>query len=122
MIRRPPRSTLFPYTTLFRSVGAIERFAFVDRCSHSTHSRPRKGLDDAPEPPYSSTIRLMKTKIFFPMFCFCLSLPAAEPPPAMFRAVEVDARIEIGYGVTVADVDGDGKPHILSPAKTPSAL
>src|SRR2546427_3552751 len=31
MIRRPPRSTLFPYTTLFRSVGApchaIERLA-----------------------------------------------------------------------------------------------
>src|SRR2546427_10973277 len=23
MIRRPPRSTLFPYTTLFRSTGAI---------------------------------------------------------------------------------------------------
>src|SRR3712207_8779173 len=23
MIRRPPRSTLFPYTTLFRSMGAI---------------------------------------------------------------------------------------------------
>src|SRR5260370_15954069 len=25
MIRRPPRSTLFPYTTLFRSVGGIDR-------------------------------------------------------------------------------------------------
>src|SRR2546421_3254532 len=25
MIRRPPRSTLFPYTTLFRSVGGEER-------------------------------------------------------------------------------------------------
>src|SRR5258707_15462490 len=24
MIRRPPRSTLFPYTTLFRSIGARE--------------------------------------------------------------------------------------------------
>src|SRR5437660_2460644 len=24
MIRRPPRSTLFPYTTLFRSRGAVE--------------------------------------------------------------------------------------------------
>src|SRR2546430_5554556 len=24
MIRRPPRSTLFPYTTLFRSLGAID--------------------------------------------------------------------------------------------------
>src|SRR3712207_6856968 len=27
MIRRPPRSTLFPYTTLFRSAGAAERDA-----------------------------------------------------------------------------------------------
>src|SRR2546426_9361764 len=25
MIRRPPRSTLFPYTTLFRSVGDLHR-------------------------------------------------------------------------------------------------
>src|SRR3712207_8881002 len=25
MMRRPPRSTLFPYTTLFRSVGAARR-------------------------------------------------------------------------------------------------
>src|SRR5260221_9545164 len=25
MIRRPPRSTLFPYTTLFRSLGKSER-------------------------------------------------------------------------------------------------
>src|SRR2546427_7158595 len=25
MIRRPPRSTLFPYTTLFRSVAALPR-------------------------------------------------------------------------------------------------
>src|SRR2546429_2644242 len=24
MIRRPPRSTLFPYTTLFRSIGYLE--------------------------------------------------------------------------------------------------
>src|SRR5256885_5365332 len=27
MIRRPPRSTLFPYTTLFRSQGCLERDA-----------------------------------------------------------------------------------------------
>src|SRR5258705_3536623 len=26
MIRRPPRSTLFPYTTLFRSLGQIVNF------------------------------------------------------------------------------------------------
>src|SRR5258708_10641255 len=28
MIRRPPRSTLFPYTTLFRSVAARENFTW----------------------------------------------------------------------------------------------
>src|SRR2546427_8546840 len=27
MIRRPPRSTLFPYTTLFRSLAEIARYA-----------------------------------------------------------------------------------------------
>src|SRR3712207_8635195 len=30
MIRRPPRSTLFPYTTLFRSEGMIEVRTFID--------------------------------------------------------------------------------------------
>src|SRR3712207_8688647 len=32
MIRRPPRSTLFPYTTLFRSQP--EKFAFITRRDH----------------------------------------------------------------------------------------
>src|SRR5438067_5782120 len=30
MIRRPPRSTLFPYTTLFRSWGAVLPFLYAD--------------------------------------------------------------------------------------------
>src|SRR3712207_7467080 len=30
MIRRPPRSTLFPYTTLFRSVGHLEAHLVLD--------------------------------------------------------------------------------------------
>ena len=30
-----------------------------------------------------------------------------------FRAVEIDKKIEIGYGVAVADVDGDKKPDVL---------
>src|SRR6266550_5081020 len=29
MIRRPPRSTLFPYTTLFRSLDAVMQIAFA---------------------------------------------------------------------------------------------
>src|SRR3712207_7953096 len=34
MIRRPPRSTLFPYTTLFRSAEGVEQKC-VDCCSLS---------------------------------------------------------------------------------------
>src|SRR2546427_7803882 len=37
MIRRPPRSTLFPYTTLFRSFLLICRYA-VPRCYHHANS------------------------------------------------------------------------------------
>src|SRR5256885_17247425 len=36
MIRRPPRSTLFPYTTLFRSSGLIEDFNFAARIDGRT--------------------------------------------------------------------------------------
>src|SRR3712207_7658839 len=35
MIRRPPRSTLFPYTTLFRSSRALRR----EGHQHAKHSR-----------------------------------------------------------------------------------
>src|SRR5437773_5918087 len=45
MIRRPPRSTLFPYTTLFRSRGAAGR---EGGGLHSARSRERRGLDDRP--------------------------------------------------------------------------
>src|SRR5258707_6690502 len=32
MIRRPPRSTLFPYTTLFRSSGKGQKIARCPKC------------------------------------------------------------------------------------------
>ena len=41
------------------------------------------------------------------------SLLAAEPPTPSFKAVEIDSKIGIGYGVTVADVDGDKKPDVI---------
>src|SRR2546425_11132680 len=37
MIRRPPRSTLFPYTTLFRSCRGIVADDVADRSSHLAH-------------------------------------------------------------------------------------
>src|SRR5947207_4683465 len=39
MIRRPPRSTLFPYTTLFRSAGMGGGRTCVDLCDHGSRDR-----------------------------------------------------------------------------------
>src|SRR5687768_17820199 len=38
LIRRPPRSTLFPYTTLFRSDAACERVQFFDSQRRETQA------------------------------------------------------------------------------------
>ena len=56
----------------------------------------------------------MQTKIISLLLCggVCTAL-AAEPPEPKFRAVTIDDKIQIGYGVTVADVDGDKLPDIL---------
>src|SRR3712207_8844837 len=35
MIRRPPRSTLFPYTTLFRSCGSPSSVTQAENCAES---------------------------------------------------------------------------------------
>src|SRR2546422_9136376 len=50
MIRRPPRSTLFPYTTLFRSgrrcpAGGDERLAAADRRGKVNLLKLREGVD-----------------------------------------------------------------------------
>ncbi len=37
----------------------------------------------------------------------------ADPLIPRFRAVTVDTNVTVGYGVTVADVDGDGGPDIV---------
>src|SRR3712207_8073180 len=43
MIRRPPRSTLFPYTTLFRS--ALDLVVMADRRDHVAPESLRQRLD-----------------------------------------------------------------------------
>src|SRR2546429_5138895 len=47
MIRRPPRSTLFPYTTLFRSIYwlSVERLAHARIGDGVRHGRDREARD-----------------------------------------------------------------------------
>src|SRR2546428_8864637 len=44
MIRRPPRSTLFPYTTLFRSIGAVIGAAYAGALGVTSSSGPGMAL------------------------------------------------------------------------------
>src|SRR2546422_1425069 len=50
MIRRPPRSTLFPYTTLFRSLHALqeEGKALAIGLCNTTHLQIARALELAP--------------------------------------------------------------------------
>src|SRR5256885_11405499 len=56
MIRRPPRSTLFPYTTLFRSAHHRRRRRLVAADLRAVGARPRVGLVHHPrgEPEHAA--------------------------------------------------------------------
>src|SRR3712207_6855535 len=54
MIRRPPRSTLFPYTTLFRSGGGVRRRR---RFRRAGPARRRAAGDQADRPARTAAVR-----------------------------------------------------------------
>src|SRR3712207_7994975 len=56
MIRRPPRSTLFPYTTLFRSAGVFKVLDTYAAQSLGTHQFPDKSGGYFPEDLFSGAI------------------------------------------------------------------
>src|SRR2546421_7165104 len=66
MIRRPPRSTLFPYTTLFRSRAMVARAESYERVPDMGHSRKystvsppcrNKSVRNRPTLPFASSAR-----------------------------------------------------------------
>src|SRR3954465_12600327 len=75
MIRRPPRSTLFPYTTLFRSPGVLRRR------SGSAHEdgveRGEKGVEDRK----STRLNSSHTIISYAVFCLKKTNERGPNPP-----------------------------------------
>src|SRR3712207_2954230 len=64
MIRRPPRSTLFPYTTLFRSRGSVRTFLLgivhnraIDALRRSTVHDSRRASDEGIEERFEAQER-----------------------------------------------------------------
>src|SRR2546426_9184614 len=56
MIRRPPRSTLFPYTTLFRSQRSLRRWRPRIRPVMKVHARGRR-RDEARSEEHTSELQ-----------------------------------------------------------------
>src|SRR5260221_9757320 len=74
MIRRPPRSTLFPYTTLFRSVLASEKFQVpiwqgADEISGAVHPSPAHRVERVRQDRKSTRLNSSHTVISYAVFC-----------------------------------------------------
>src|SRR2546429_6731005 len=101
MIRRPPRSTLFPYTTLFRSLdcGAQPRFG-----ESVTPGLPVDSADDlvcvgfvqsGPEPVEDGerdrkSTRLNSSHGYISYAVFCLKKKNKAPPDRSYQPLHAD--------------------------------
>src|SRR5258708_22354395 len=66
MIRRPPRSTLFPYTTLFRSIGDEGVNCFIESnaaCSLLSRDRSEEHTSELQSPDHLVCRLLLEKKI-----------------------------------------------------------
>src|SRR3712207_6957325 len=87
MIRRPPRSTLFPYTTLFRSRATRHRIE-RDRQTHGTsvrrrtrrNTRSRPGSATTPSPRDRKSTRLNSSHANISYAVFCLKKKQTRRP------------------------------------------
>src|SRR2546430_13488770 len=74
MIRRPPRSTLFPYTTLFRSAKALTYFARLDAALKRRSTTVRQHRDRK-----STRLNSSHSQISYAVFCLKKKKPMITP-------------------------------------------
>src|SRR2546429_3235257 len=95
MIRRPPRSTLFPYTTLFRSHGTVDAFN-RSSCRSEVQFRlgraaePGQDLHEGASMKDRKSTRLNSSHGYNSYAVFCLKKKTSQcgdcaHPPAMRR-------------------------------------
>src|SRR5258707_9038376 len=81
MIRRPPRSTLFPYTTLFRSLALAAGVGWLFQQQKAEQSRT------APKKPDRKSTRLNSShaNISYAVFCLKKKKKSKRRPPQLPR-------------------------------------
>src|SRR5690349_24040447 len=97
MIRRPPRSTLFPYTTLFRS-AAGDRVGEL----HVPHAVLERGARDLLAPPDGvdelldrKSTRLNSSHVEISYAVFCLKKKKTNTP--LTPVAHVTRRVAVGH-------------------------
>src|SRR5688572_32714101 len=88
MIRRPPRSTLFPYTTLFRSDGAVPHrrvIGIIDLLRQEHVERFAINVEDRK----STRLNSSHSQISYAVFCLKKKkktmLPSTPPTPPLHQ-------------------------------------
>src|SRR2546427_2708559 len=100
MIRRPPRSTLFPYTTLFRSAAGFVLRHHVLRIARRLRTRERTGRPR--EDRKSTRLNSSHSQISYAVFCLKKKTAqdnhksTATEPVAINRLLNVSAASIIG--------------------------
>src|SRR3712207_1206066 len=95
MIRRPPRSTLFPYTTLFRSLKAIQRELGEDDPQQAEVNELREKVDQSGMP---EDIKARAIKEIDRMS----RIPSASPEVGVIRTY-VDWLVGLPWGLATED-------------------
>src|SRR2546430_10063145 len=84
MIRRPPRSTLFPYTTLFRSVCPLQSIA----------APPHHNRKTAPAVRTPANVRLRRELSALGMFAFTITRFHHIKKPLIARSEEHTSELQ----------------------------
>src|SRR2546427_110764 len=79
MIRRPPRSTLFPYTTLFRS--ELDRLIATATASNQTLRQAVARVDASERDRKSTRLNSSHSQISYAVFCLKKKKPPDRDPP-----------------------------------------
>src|SRR3712207_6892210 len=97
MIRRPPRSTLFPYTTLFRSVRGSSRssLAATNRCTRGWRSSSNRAPGKRRSSSAISPVRRSEehtSELQSRQYLVCRLLLVKKPPLlSLFRQLALDS-------------------------------
>src|SRR5262245_64184809 len=99
MLRPPPRSTLFPYTTLFRSWEAAARLDHLERAALLLEALPQS------QDRKSTRLNSSHLGISYAVFCLKQKTPSASPtrvaghtPPAARRPATAAPQLSLTPG------------------------